>query len=581
MQRTMDLEQLTDTELVRAAQYGDPWAREQLVDVHQPLVRALAARALDGRPGADAAVGAIVRDTLGRAEFALGTLPSPEAFRPWLVAMAVDSTLAHAAAAAHGLPTGPAAPGTDFAEALCWLDVEDTLMVALWSLEEEGWLSRYETAAALNWTPHDTAIRMESVRIRLDAARSVATALAHTPRCPDLDQQAAGWGGEPSAPWRDHLARHTAHCAHCAGGTGFGSPLPVGAPGTGASVPVGAVAAAAVPGAADPTESFFLLPDHTDHTASFALAEPDPTAATADLRSSRASRRRRRQADERTRRRAAVAAGIAVAAVTGGIFSLHSARQGDEELWQANQATASGLDLPLSNEPDALTASPSTVTTSPSTASASASPSPSKASASAGASASAAKTPAPERTVSTPTKSPRPTTTKPATKRPTPPTAGPDATPSAPATTTAPTGGTDSGSGGGPQQDTGQSSAAEQVIALVNAERAKAGCGALSANATLTKAAQGHSDDMAARDYFDHTNPDGDGPGERVTAAGYPWSTYGENIAMGQSTPEQVMEGWMNSPGHRANILNCDFKEIGVGIHTSGGPYWTQVFGAR
>ncbi|MEK9520968.1 CAP domain-containing protein [Streptomyces venezuelae] len=103
----------------------------------------------------------------------------------------------------------------------------------------------------------------------------------------------------------------------------------------------------------------------------------------------------------------------------------------------------------------------------------------------------------------------------------------------------------------------------------------------MSANATLTRAAQGHSEDMAARDFFDHTNPDGAGPGERVTAAGYPWSTYGENIAMGQSSPEQVMESWMNSPGHRANILNCDFKEIGIGIHSQGGPYWTQVFGAR
>ncbi|BAU87675.1 allergen V5/tpx-1 family protein [Streptomyces laurentii] len=86
---------------------------------------------------------------------------------------------------------------------------------------------------------------------------------------------------------------------------------------------------------------------------------------------------------------------------------------------------------------------------------------------------------------------------------------------------------------------------------------------------------------MAARDFFDHTNPDGDGPGERVTATGYQWSTYGENIAKGQATAAEVMEGWMNSPGHRANILNCDFREIGIGLHTSGGPYWTQVFGAR
>ncbi len=119
------------------------------------------------------------------------------------------------------------------------------------------------------------------------------------------------------------------------------------------------------------------------------------------------------------------------------------------------------------------------------------------------------------------------------------------------------------------------------MIGLVNEERAKAGCGPLTEHPLLTKAAQGHSDDMAARDFFDHTNPDGDGPGERITAAGYTWSSYGENIAKGQTTPAQVMDAWMNSPGHRANILNCGFKEIGIGLHTSGGPYWTQAFGSR
>ncbi|WP_173861704.1 CAP domain-containing protein, partial [Streptomyces aureus] len=143
-------------------------------------------------------------------------------------------------------------------------------------------------------------------------------------------------------------------------------------------------------------------------------------------------------------------------------------------------------------------------------------------------------------------------TTPPRTAAPT-----PDAPPTRPGTGSGDEAG--NGTGTGPQNDRGNSSEADQVIALVNAERAKAGCGPLSANATLTRAAQGHSEDMAARDFFDHTNPDGAGPGERVTAAGYPWSTYGENIAMGQSSPEQVMESWMNSPGHRANILNCDF----------------------
>ncbi|NEA00812.1 CAP domain-containing protein, partial [Streptomyces sp. SID10116] len=128
-----------------------------------------------------------------------------------------------------------------------------------------------------------------------------------------------------------------------------------------------------------------------------------------------------------------------------------------------------------------------------------------------------------------------------------------------------------------PQQPSGT---AEQVVALVNTERAKAGCGPVRSNGKLATAAAKHSADMAARDYFDHTSPDGTDPGDRITAAGYRWSTYGENIARGQQSPAAVMDSWMKSPGHKANILNCDFKELGVGIHNgSGGPWWTQAFG--
>ena len=135
---------------------------------------------------------------------------------------------------------------------------------------------------------------------------------------------------------------------------------------------------------------------------------------------------------------------------------------------------------------------------------------------------------------------------------------------------------------GTPEASSTPSGTVAQVVALVNKERAANGCGALTEDPQLEKAAQGHSDDMAARNFFDHTNPDGADPGQRITAAGYKWSTYGENIAQGQQTPEAVMESWMNSPGHRANILNCSFKDIGVGVHDgSGGPWWTQDFGAR
>ncbi|MER6995621.1 CAP domain-containing protein, partial [Streptomyces sp. NPDC000410] len=120
----------------------------------------------------------------------------------------------------------------------------------------------------------------------------------------------------------------------------------------------------------------------------------------------------------------------------------------------------------------------------------------------------------------------------------------------------------------------------QQVVDLVNAERDKAGCGPVRGNHKLARAARSHSTDMAARRYFDHTNPDGADPGDRIDAADYQWRRYGENIARGQQTPISVMDAWMNSPGHRANILNCAFKEIGVGVHHAvGGPWWTQAFG--
>ncbi|MEV5174139.1 CAP domain-containing protein [Streptomyces flaveolus] len=117
-----------------------------------------------------------------------------------------------------------------------------------------------------------------------------------------------------------------------------------------------------------------------------------------------------------------------------------------------------------------------------------------------------------------------------------------------------------------------------EILRLVNAERSKAGCQPLTLNSTLTKAAQAHSDDMAAHQNMSHTGSDGSSPGDRITRAGYTWSSYGENVAYGYSTADQVMAGWMSSPGHRANILNCGFKEIGVGL-AQPGSYWTQDFG--
>ncbi|MEU1179778.1 CAP domain-containing protein [Streptomyces sp. NPDC005820] len=124
-----------------------------------------------------------------------------------------------------------------------------------------------------------------------------------------------------------------------------------------------------------------------------------------------------------------------------------------------------------------------------------------------------------------------------------------------------------------------EAQAAAEVLALVNEERAKVGCSALSANSALSELAEKFSDDMAARGFFDHTDPDGKTPWDRAEKAGIS-SLGGENIARGQADAAAVMEAWMNSPGHKANILNCDFKTLGVGVHFgSGGPWWTQDFG--
>ncbi|NTU79118.1 MAG: CAP domain-containing protein [Chloroflexales bacterium] len=129
---------------------------------------------------------------------------------------------------------------------------------------------------------------------------------------------------------------------------------------------------------------------------------------------------------------------------------------------------------------------------------------------------------------------------------------------------------------------------AEQVLSLVNSERASAGCGPLSFNQKLTDAAQAHSEDMARNNFFSHTGSDGSSSSQRVTRAGYSWSYTGENVAAGYATADAVMQGWMNSDGHRANILRCSFTEIGIGYiyeadDTFPGPYgysyyWTQVF---
>lgn len=129
-----------------------------------------------------------------------------------------------------------------------------------------------------------------------------------------------------------------------------------------------------------------------------------------------------------------------------------------------------------------------------------------------------------------------------------------------------------------PDADTENASFVQQVVNLVNQERAKAGLSPVTADTSMQAAAQVRAREIEKS--FSHTRPDGSSFSTALTQQGVTYRGSGENIAWGQKTPEQVMNGWMNSDGHRANILNKNFTKIGVGYHqnASGTNYWTQLF---
>ncbi|PTM93030.1 sigma-70 family RNA polymerase sigma factor [Streptomyces sp. VMFN-G11Ma] len=542
--------------LVAAARGGDPEAQDALVSAYLPLVYNIVGRALNGSVDVDD----VVQETMLRTLDGLDRLRTPESFRSWLVAIAMNEVRRHWQD--RSLTPGTveeaedlADPGADFvdltmvqlqlsgqrqetARATRWLEPDDRGLLSLWWLECAGELTRAEVAAALQLSPQHTAVRVQRMKAQLEAARVVVRALAAQPPCQELRGALATWDGRPSALWRKRIARHARGCVQCNGlwsglmpveGLLAGLALVAASPSLPAKIrtAVGAVTDAGM------TEAGMVVPG----------AASSPSGGRAGSRrgaghraargrvASRAEARRRRR-----NRRRAVSGAVVVACVAGGgfwYFGTDSQPATTDEATAEHSADAPVADLSTSS---ALQTSPS--------ASLSASPAASRTK-----TASASRTKHPAKKVA-PT--PRPTTT--------------------PSRTAA----------AAPQPSATPSDTVAQVVALVNQERAKAGCQALTEDPQLEKAAQGQSDDMAARAFFDHTNPDGADPGQRITAAGYKWSTYGENIAQGQQTAAAVMESWMNSPGHRANILNCSFKDIGVGVHKgSGGPWWTQDFGAK
>lgn len=127
------------------------------------------------------------------------------------------------------------------------------------------------------------------------------------------------------------------------------------------------------------------------------------------------------------------------------------------------------------------------------------------------------------------------------------------------------------------QKAEGLSEYEQEVVDLTNKERKKQGLSPLKADKELGEVAHEKSDDMSTNDYFSHDSPTYGSPFDMLESYDVSYQTAGENIARGQQSPEKVVEGWMNSEGHRENILNEDFSHIGVG-YVEDGDYWTQEF---
>ncbi|MFJ3231050.1 sigma-70 family RNA polymerase sigma factor [Streptomyces sp. NPDC086787] len=534
--------------LVAAAREGDQAAQDALVNAYLPLVYNVVGRALNGSVDVDD----VVQDTMLRALNGLGGLRDPENFRSWLVAIAMNRVRAHwqdrqLAPGAVEEAAESADPGADFvdltmlrlqlsgqrqetARATRWLEPDDQSLLSLWWLECAGELTRAEVAQALELSPQHTAVQVQRMKAQLDAARVVVRALEAQPPCEELRGMLGTWDGRPSALWRKRIARHARDCVSCAGR--WSGLMPVEGLLAGlALVPVTAALLAGARAGLGATAPVAAT------TALGATGGPAGGGRAAARRRSDGGQTTSRAAARRQRRNRQRALGGAVAAAcllgTG--------------IWYFGTDPGTGTDTAAKTPTTPLAeieAADAPATSPVPSASPSVSSSPS---------ASPSKSPSSSPTARRTRTAPKPA--KPAT---------PSRRSSTTTTQSAPAG------------------TVGQVIALVNKERSAAGCGPVTDNSQLRDAAQKHSDDMAARGFFDHTNPDGKGPGERITAAGYRWSTYGENIAAGQQTPASVMDAWMHSSGHRANILNCSFKELGVGVHNgSGGPWWTQDFGAK
>ncbi|GAA3648318.1 RNA polymerase sigma factor (sigma-70 family) [Lentzea atacamensis] len=231
-----------DAEQVIAARAGDRAALDAVVAACLPLVYNVAGRALS----ADADVDDVVQDTMFRVIRGIDSLREPERFRSWLVAVTINQVREHHRR--RDLAPAPleeydrADPGAEFVEvalsrlhfaqqrrevdeAARWLDPADRELLALWTLERVGQLTRAEVTDALDLGAHAVTVRLSRLKGRLETIRHLVRALSAEPRCPGLGQAAQGWAGEPNPLWRKRLLRHVDECGRCRRGVDDAMPV--------------------------------------------------------------------------------------------------------------------------------------------------------------------------------------------------------------------------------------------------------------------------------------------------------------------------------------------------------------------
>jgi RNA polymerase sigma factor (sigma-70 family) len=231
-----------DAEQVEAARAGDRAALDTVVAACLPLVYNVAGRALN----ADADVDDVVQETMVRVIRGIDALREPDRFRSWLVAVTINQVREHYRR--RDLAPAPleeydrADPGAEFVEAALsrlhfaqqrrevdeaarWLDPADRELLALWTLERVGQLTRAEVTDALDLGAHAVTVRVSRLKGRLETIRHLVRGLSAEPRCAGLDRTAQGWNGEPSPLWRKRLLRHVDECGRCRRGVADAMPV--------------------------------------------------------------------------------------------------------------------------------------------------------------------------------------------------------------------------------------------------------------------------------------------------------------------------------------------------------------------